>query len=63
MPLLLHPWFLLGLAAGPVLVAIYLLYHRLRRREVSALFLWRHLGRSAAGGGRLRPLLPPPIFW
>jgi len=63
MPLLLHPWFLLGLASVPALVAIYFLYHRLRRREVSALFLWRRLGRAAAGRGRLRPQRPPLLFW
>jgi len=63
MPVMLHPWSLLGLAAVPALVAIYFLYNRLKKKQVSAVFLWRDLGRKAEGSGRMRPLLPPPTFW
>lgn len=63
MPVMLHPWSLLGLAAVPALVAIYFLYNRLKKKPVSAVFLWRDLGRKAEGSGRIRPLLPPPTFW
>ncbi len=63
MPLLSYPFALLGLAAVPALVVIYFLYNRFRRREVSSVFLWRHLGRQAAGHSRIRALLPPPAFW
>jgi hypothetical protein len=63
MPLIAYPWALLGLAALPGLVLIYFLYSRFRRREVSSLFLWRDLGRQAAGHGRMRVLRPPLAFW
>lgn len=63
MPLIAHLWALAGLAAVPGLLLVYFLYSRFRRREVSSLFLWRDLGRQAAGHGRVRFLLPPVSFW
>ena len=63
MPSTLYAWALAGLAAVPVLITLYLLHNRFRQREVSSLFLWRHIGRRSSGGSRFRNILPPPVFW
>jgi hypothetical protein len=63
MPSILYAWTLTGLVAVPVLVTLYLLHNRFRQREVSSLFLWRHIGRRSSGGSRFRNILPPPVFW
>jgi hypothetical protein len=62
-PLLTYPLALIGLAAVPVLVAIYLLRNRFRRRPVSSLMLWREAREAREGGTRLRRLYLPLVFF
>lgn len=63
MPPILYPWAWLGVLGIPALIVIYLLHNRFRQLQVSSLFLWRKIGRRAAGGSALKRILPPPIFW
>ena len=59
LPLFTYPLAFAGLAAVPVLVAIYLLRNRYRRRPVSSLMLWEDPRHSAEGGTRIRARLDP----
>ncbi len=63
LPLLTHPLALIGLAALPALVAIYLLRNRFRRQPVSSLMLWLQVREARQGGTRLRPLHAPLLFF
>ncbi|NLF19135.1 MAG: hypothetical protein GX595_18050, partial [Lentisphaerae bacterium] len=63
MPVAMQPLAWIGLAALPALLAVYILHRRLRRREVSAVFLWQGLDRQAAGRQRWRWRRPPASFW
>jgi hypothetical protein len=62
LPLLTYPLALAGLAAVPVLVAIYLLRNRFRRQPVSSLMLWEDPREARAGGTRIRRLQTPLLF-
>ncbi len=61
-PFLANPLGLLGLAALPLLVGIYLLRRRHRRLPVSALFLWNHALPPRQGGTRVHPARLPWLF-
>lgn len=63
MPLFANPVGLAGLAALPLLLAIYLLRRRYRRQPVSALFLWNHALPPRKSGTRLTPTRLPWIFF
>jgi len=56
------PNFLTGLAAIPVLCAIYLLRNKFRTFEVSSLMLWDVAKRSRQGGLKLRRIETPLLF-
>jgi hypothetical protein len=56
------PIALLGLASVPLLVAVYFLRSRFRRREVSSLFLWLDQRRPREGGRRFERLRTPFLF-
>jgi hypothetical protein len=60
--LLANPLSLLGLAAIPVVVGIYLFRTRARRREVSSLFLWVDQQKARQGGRRLQKLQTPLLL-
>src|SRR5436305_6809310 len=62
LPLLTYPLALAGLAAVPVLVAIYLLRNRFRRQPVSSLMLWEDPREAREGGTRIRRLQTPLLF-
>ena len=62
MPFLTYPLALIGLAAIPGLVAIYLLQNRFRREAVSSLVLWQERQRTREGGARVRRLRVPWLF-
>ncbi len=62
LPLLTYPLALAGLAAVPVLVAIYLLRNRFRRQPVSSLMLWRDAREAREGGTKIRRLYTPLAF-
>jgi hypothetical protein len=55
-------WALAGLAALPLLLALYLLRRRGREMASAALFLWQELAPPAAGR-RLSKQRLPPVFW
>lgn len=57
--LLVFPLGLLGLAAAPALVAVYLLRNRWRRRVVSSLMLWDAVSRSKGGGRKIQRIQTP----
>jgi hypothetical protein len=63
LPVLTNPLALIGLAAVPALVAIYLLRHRFRRQPVSSLMLWRDMPLKKMGGTRIRWLHLPWLFF
>src|SRR5438270_1262579 len=63
LPLITYPLALIGLAAVPALVAIYLLRNRFRRRPVSSLMLWREAREAREGGTRVRRLFLPLVFF
>ena len=54
--------FLGGLAALPLLLALYFWRRRSRPREVGALFLWDEPVNAARSGTRFAPHLPPASF-
>jgi hypothetical protein len=62
LPLLTYPLALIGLSAIPLLVGIYLLRNRFRRRQVSSLMLWVDAREARAGGTRIRRLQTPLLF-
>ena len=63
LPLITYPLALVGLAAVPALVAIYLLRNRFRLRAVSSLMLWRDAREAREGGTRIRRLHLPLVFF
>jgi hypothetical protein len=63
LPLLTYPLALIGLAAIPALVAIYLLRNRFRRQPVSSLMLWRDAREAREGGTKIRRLYLPLVFF
>jgi len=60
---LTYPLALIGLASIPVLVAIYVLRNRFRRRTVSSLVLWRFRTQSQMGGAKIHRLRLPLLFF
>lgn len=62
-PLLTYPFALLGAVSIPVLVTIYLMHSRFRRRTVSSLFLWQAVQRSREGGAHVHKGRFPPVFF
>ena len=63
MPVLAAPWFLLGLAALPMLAGIYWLRNRFRRKTVSTLMLWADQREAREGGRRLARIQTPLLFF
>ena len=63
MPLLAYPLALLGLAAIPAALAIYLLQNRFKRHTVSSIVLWQHLAVPKSGGVRVQHLRLPLLFF
>jgi hypothetical protein len=63
MPLFLHPWALIGLAAVPVLVLVYFLRNRFRPWPVASLMLWRLPAQPRTVGARRERLRLPWLFW
>lgn len=59
MPFFSFPLALLGLLALPVVVGIYFLRNRYKRKAVSSLFLWEVFTRSQEGGPRVTKLQFP----
>jgi hypothetical protein len=57
------PWALAGLAAVPVLVAIYWLRFRYRLRPVSTLLFWRDIPELRDAGVRWQKLHLPWLFF
>ncbi|MBI4750810.1 MAG: BatA domain-containing protein [Acidobacteria bacterium] len=62
LPLFSHPLAFWGILSIPVLVAIYFLRNRFRRRTVSSLMLWME-ERQTREGGRLFERLPLPLWF
>lgn len=54
---------LIGLAAVPALLAVYLLRNRVKRLSVSSLMLWTERTRIVQGGGRLQRNRLPLLFF
>jgi hypothetical protein len=63
MPFLAAPWFLLGLAALPMLAGIYWLRNRFRPRTVSTLMLWTDQREPREGGRRVKRMQMPLLFF
>lgn len=61
--MLTTPLALIGLAAVPVLLAVYLLRNRVKRRKVSSLMLWTERTRMTPGGARLQRNRLPLLFF
>jgi len=61
--MLTTPLALLGLAAVPALLAVYLLRNRVKRRNVSSLMLWVERTRMTHGGARLQRNRLPLLFF
>lgn len=61
--MLVNPLALFGLTAIPVLLAVYLLRNRVKRREVSSLMLWTERSRMTHGGARLQRNQLPLLFF
>jgi hypothetical protein len=57
------PLALIGLAAVPALLAVYLLRNRVIRREVSSLMLWVERSRMDHGGAKLQRNRLPLLFF
>lgn len=63
MPFFLNPFAFAGLAAIPVLVGIYYLRNRFKRRVVSSLILWDGIVKSNEGGQKRDRLQLPWMFF
>jgi len=61
--MLTTPLALIGLAAIPALLAVYLLRNRVKRRNVSSLMLWTERTRMTHGGARLQRNRLPLLFF
>ena len=61
--MLTTPLALIGLAAVPALLAVYLLRNRVKRRDVSSLMLWAERTRMTHGGARLQRNRLPLLFF
>ncbi len=61
--MLTTPLALIGLAAVPALLAVYLLRNRVKRRDVSSLMLWVERTRMTHGGARLQRNRLPLLFF
>ena len=57
--IIVYPLMWLAAAALPALVAVYLLHHRFRHRDVSSLMLWAEGRQLSEGGRRVRRLQIP----
>ena len=63
MPFFLNPFAFAALSAVPVLVGIYYLRNRFRKRVVSSLILWEALVKSHEGGQKKDQLQLPLLFF
>lgn len=63
MPFFLNPFAFAGLAAIPVLIGIYYLRNRFKRRVVSSLILWDGIVKSNEGGQKRDRLQLPWMFF
>jgi hypothetical protein len=57
------PFALLGLAAIPALLAVYLLRNKVKQRDVSSLMLWAERRRMTHGGSKLQRNRLPILFF
>lgn len=63
MPFFLNPFAFTGLAAIPILIGIYYLRNRFKRRVVSSLMLWDGIIKSNEGGQKKDRLQLPWMFF